>query len=113
MSGSPAGPSDFDSLVQLSVMRALLGEIMPEMRAITVDRNQREVVVRVFHEGVASDELIDTVDVADTEMRADFPSNGPDAITLETVLVRSDAPEPIPPLGMPLFACKGVRFAQV
>jgi hypothetical protein len=44
---------------QLSVMRAMLGEITPEMRAVTVEVNARRLTVRVYHDQVASDELWD------------------------------------------------------
>lgn len=58
---------------QLSVIRAMVGEITPEMRAITVELNAQHVTVRVYHDGLASDDLWDDFDAAMTEVYADFP----------------------------------------
>ena len=88
----------------------MLGEITRSIRAITVELATRHVTVRVFHEGATSEDLAEAMDVADTEILADFPSSGPDSITLDTLLIRSDEPARIPALGMPVFARKGTSF---
>jgi hypothetical protein len=95
---------------KLSVMRAMLGEITPEMRAVTVEVNARHVTVRVYHDELASDELWDDFDAAMTEVYADFPADGPDAISLDYKLLRCDSPQLIPALGEPVFVRKGTRF---
>ena len=91
-------------------MRAWLGEITPDIRAITVDLSGRQVTVRIFHEGAASAEFIEASRVADTEILADFPSSGPEAIALNTLLVRCDEPARLPVLGLPIFVRKGTHF---
>ena len=95
---------------QLSVMRMLLGEITPDMRAVTVEVNARHISVRVYHDGLASEEAWDEFDSAMTEVYADFPMLGSDAITIDYKMIRCDAPEVIPALGMPVFARKGTHF---
>lgn len=95
---------------QLSVMRAMLGEITPEMRAVTVEVNARQITVRVYHNGLASDELWDDFNAATTEVYADFPAEGPDAISVHHKLIRCDAPQLIPALGQPIFVRKGTQF---
>ena len=88
----------------------MIAEITPRVRAVLVDLDQRHVTVRVFHEGATSEEFIEDMSVAKTEIIADFPSEGPDAITLEMLLVRSEEPVKIPALGQPVFARKGTYF---
>jgi hypothetical protein len=91
-------------------MRAMLGEITPEIRAITVYLAGRRITVRVFREGAASEDLAEAREFADTEILADFPASGEDAISLQTLLVRCDETIKIPSLGMPVFVRKGTYF---
>jgi hypothetical protein len=107
-------PADwpFFERVQLAVVRALVGEVTPELRAVTVGLTGRHVTVQLIHQGVASDSFAEAMDLVDTYIRADFPAEGADAITLETRLVRCDAPERPVVLGVPLFARHDVRFAD-
>ena len=100
----------FPDRVQLSVMRALLGAISPPMRAVTVEIHGREVTVRVFHDGAASPDLEELVSEVDTEIRADYPAEGADAIVLETRLVRCDAPRLLPAEGLPVFSRHGTQY---
>jgi hypothetical protein len=97
---------------QLSVMRAMLGEITPEIRSVTVEVNGRHIIVRVYHDGVAGDDLWDDFDSAMTDVYADFPSEGARAITLEYELIRCDAPAAIPALGLPIFARNDTQFRE-
>jgi hypothetical protein len=104
--------TSFLERLQLSVMRALLGAVRPELRAVSVELRDRSVTVRLFHEGAASLDLRETASELDTEIRAEYPAAGPDAITLDTRLVRCDAPGLIPAEGLPVFAREGVHFVQ-
>jgi hypothetical protein len=88
----------------------MLGEVTPEMRAVTVEVNARHITVRVYHTGLASDKLWDDFDAAMTEVYADFPSEGPDAVSVDYKLIRCDEPQPIPALGHPIFVRKGTQF---
>ena len=51
----------------------MVGEITPQIGAVFVDLAQRHVTVRVFHEGAASEEFIEDMSVAETEILADLP----------------------------------------
>lgn len=88
----------------------MLGEITPEMRAVTVEVNVRQITVRVYHSGLASDELGDDIDAAMTEVYADFPAGGPDAVSVNHKLIRCDEPQRIPVLGLPIFVRKGTQL---
>ena len=57
---------------QFSVMCMLVGEVTPEMRAVTVEVNARHITVRVYHDGCASDDAWDAFDSAMTEVFTDF-----------------------------------------
>ena len=93
-------------------MRMLIGQITPEMRAVTVEVNARHITVRVYHDRLASDEAWDEFDSAMTEVFADFQHSGPDAVTFDYRFIRCDEPEPIPAIGRPAFARKGTRFRE-
>ena len=95
---------------QFSVMRMLIGEVTPEMRAVTVEVNARHITIRVYHDGAASDEAWQDFDSAMTEVFADFEHSGPDAVTLDYRFIRCDAPTPIPAIGRAVFARKGTEF---
>jgi hypothetical protein len=82
------------------------------MRAITAEVNMRQIGVRVYHDGLSSDELWDDFDAAMTCVLADFPAEGPEAISLHHSLRRYDPPDPIPAIGWPIFARKGTRFRE-
>ena len=107
-----AGPDPFFGLVQLSVIRALLGEITPEIRAVLVELRGHQVTVRVIHEGVASADLIEAMDEAQTEILADVPASEPDALSVKVLLVRSDEPAKIQAAGRPVFARRGTYFER-
>ncbi len=104
--------SEFIVDAKLSLQRALVGEITPEVRAVAVDVNMRQIIVRVYHNGSASDELFDDLDASMSEVYADFPGDGSEAIEVSLRLLRSDEPDPIPMLGLPIFARKGTQFRE-
>jgi hypothetical protein len=103
-----AGPSGFLAEAQLSVVRALLGEITPEIRVVTVQTHMRAITVRVYAHGEVSDELLDDLDAAMTQVYADFPGEGPEAVRVDLELDRADEPDPVPAYGWPIFVRKGV-----
>jgi hypothetical protein len=97
---------------KLSLQRALVGEITGEMRAVAVEVNSRQIVVRVYHDVAASDELWDDLEASMAEVYADFPGDGPDAVEISLKLLRCDKPSPIPMLGFPIFAHKDTPFRE-
>ena len=91
--------------VLLSVQRALLGEVTPEMRAGSVGWSAAEIRVRVYVDGPISDDVRDEFDAcAITQIVADFawPERGDPRVELE--FIRVDEPAPIPYVGAPVFA---------
>ncbi|MEP6999149.1 MAG: hypothetical protein ABI969_01640 [bacterium] len=98
--------------VKLSVVRALLGEITPAMRAVTVELNAELVTIRVYHDGVASDELWADLDAASTAVHADLPERPDHPVSVQLSLLRCDEPHPIPTLGEAVFSRKGVQHRE-
>lgn len=88
----------------LSVIRALLGAVTPNLRAVTLKIDQKELVVKVcfFYHGAISDEDFDTAHAALTEIISDFPDN----YDLDDKVIRLDYPNPIPVDGRPVFRRK-------
>ena len=107
-------PADwpFFERVQLAVVRALVGEITPEIRAVSVGLAARHAIVQIVHEGAATETFAEAMDLVDTYVLAAFPADGAEAITLDTRLVRCDPPGRPPPIGVPVFAREDVRFAE-
>jgi hypothetical protein len=95
---------DLRSRVLLSIQRALVGEITPEMRAIDVEISEKRILVRVFTEGALSDKLREDFDAgAMTQLVADFPE--PDKADPQIILefIRCDTPAPVPVRGVLVF----------
>jgi hypothetical protein len=78
--------------VLLSVQRALLSEITPNIRAVTVEYDATSIHIEMFFDGEISDDDRETVLLVDTEVLAEFPAHH----RVDTVGIRRDAPAPIP-----------------
>lgn len=97
--------------VLLSVQRALVGEITPEMRAIEVELAPGRILIRVFTDGEPAETLQDDFDAGMvTQVVADFPypENGDPEVALE--FVRCDSPKPVLVRGLLVFALAGTTF---
>jgi hypothetical protein len=94
------------ALAFLSVQRALVGAVSPEIRAVSIDLSQGKIIITVYHNGQASDDLYETVAVIVTEVLADF-REGQEVVSS---VVRVDEPESVPLRGEPAFAVKGTTF---
>lgn len=84
--------------VLLSVQRALLDVVTPELRAVLVDISQSKestVFLYFYHDGEASEELIDLWQCAATEASAALGAN----FFVEEIIKRLDFPKEIPPCG--------------
>ena len=102
--------TDIRIRVLLSVQRALVGEIIPEMRAVDVESSQARIVIRVFTEGDASESVREDFDAGMvTQVVADFPYPGQEDPTVAFEFVRCDSPNRVPVRGI-CFAQAGVRF---
>jgi hypothetical protein len=84
----------------LSVQRALLGEVTPEMRAISLELSQKVLRVTVFIDGLVDEDLVDDFDSAViTQIIADFPEPDRDDPAVEFEFIRADVPAPLEPRG--------------
>jgi hypothetical protein len=100
---------DLRTRVLLSVQRALLGEITPEMRAVEVEWSPECILLRVFTEGEANDKLQEEFDAsAVTQIVADFPEPDRNDPRVEFDFIRCDAPARIPVRGVLVFCRAGV-----
>ncbi len=107
----------FDQLrvrVLLSVQRALLGEISPDMRAISVHWSPTEICLRVYADRETTQETEEAFDAgAITQIIADFPypDRGDPVVGFE--FIRVDPASPIALQGQLVFARVGTRFQTV
>lgn len=74
--------------VLLSVQRALVGEVFPALRAVTVEWRPDMVKFWAYVDGVLRDEDNESLSVVSAEIAADF---GPE-VEIDYEVVRRDAP---------------------
>jgi hypothetical protein len=99
----------FDQMA-LSIQRVLVGEILPAFRAICLSVTETAVTVTISHQGDLPEGVADDVESAIAEVYADIPELGEDDLPLLVGFDRRDAPQPIPAIGVPIFALKGTQF---
>jgi hypothetical protein len=78
--------------VLLSLQRALLGEVTPNLRAVTVNYDDTSIHFEAFFDGAISDDEREGMSLVETEVLADFPAVH--KVTHE--VIRMDAPAMIP-----------------
>ena len=84
----------------LSVQRALIGEIIPEFRQISVEHSEDEIKIWVYQDGKIDPEEIEEFDsTVITEVVADFPYPDESDPKIDFEFVRVDSPEKIKPKG--------------
>ncbi len=76
---------------RLSIQRALLGEISPQLRAVVFSIAERDIDVRFYFDGVISDEDIESASCVETEIIADYEAE--DVVTVRCI--RLDTPKTI------------------
>lgn len=89
-----AHDAGFHVRVLLSVQRALIGEITPDMRYIDVEFSSERIHIIVWHDGAHDEYVHDDFDAgAVTQVVADFPrpERGDPQVSFE--FVRCDFPE--------------------
>ena len=79
------------TLVLLSLQRALLGEVFPALRAVTVEWSDRVVKFWAYVDGPIADEDLESLSVISAEVAADFWSG----VDIDYEVVRLDSPQPI------------------
>jgi hypothetical protein len=85
--------------------QACLGLPGPATRVITLERNAADLRIRVYQEGVLSDEAYDAIVAA-----ADNAMEGIEGVTYHWALIRSDAPAAVPALGKVIWTRPGTTF---
>lgn len=91
--------------VLLSVQRALVGQIAPEMRAISVEWSASSINVLVYVDSLAPLEIEENFDsIVITEITADFPYPDRGDPSVELKFIRVDPSSRISPKGELVFA---------
>jgi hypothetical protein len=80
------------SLLGMSVQRALLGQVSPQLRGVAVDEDGQLIRLRFFINGPVSDDDTLSASEVETELLADLSSNR----KVDTEVVRLDTPQPLP-----------------
>ena len=84
---------DFDPVIdaRLSIQRALLGEVVPELRVVAFSINAKAVDVRFYFDGMISEDAEESASCVETEILADYDSED----TVMIHCIRSDYPAQI------------------
>jgi hypothetical protein len=77
--------------ILLSVQRALLGEVPPALRGVTVGWHDTTVQLRCYFDGPVSEEDRESMSCVASEVIADFSAPW----TIDEEVIRKDAPEPM------------------
>ncbi len=75
----------------LSIQRALLGEVPPTLRGVTVGWQDYVIQLRFYLDGPISEEDRGSMSCVATEVIADFPAPW----MIDEEILRRDAPEPL------------------
>lgn len=76
---------------RLSIQRALLGEISPQLRAVVFSIVGKNIDVRFYFDGLISEADVESASCVETEIIADYEAE--DVVTVRCI--RLDAPETI------------------
>lgn len=84
---------DFNPIIdaRLSLQRALLGEVSPQLRAVVFSIIDRTIDVRFYFDGVISENDKESASCVETEILADYDPE--DSVTVRCI--RLDFPDPI------------------
>jgi hypothetical protein len=75
----------------LSIQRALLGEVFPALRAVTIEWQPDLVKFYAYVDGAISDEDAESMSCVSAEVAADFSASA----DVDHEVIRLDAPRPI------------------
>jgi hypothetical protein len=75
----------------LSAQKALLGAVIPSLRAIAVEWSGENIIVHFYHDGKLSDDIEDHYMCIGTEIVADFES-----AMIDEKIIRLDHPKLLP-----------------
>jgi hypothetical protein len=95
------------SHILLSVQRALIGEIVPNMRAISVEWTSQNIHLWVYIDGPIDEQTREDFDaVVITQIIADFPNPDNHDPVVKFDFVRCDSPEKLDCRGVLVYARK-------
>ncbi|MEE9336266.1 MAG: hypothetical protein V3U65_19425 [Granulosicoccaceae bacterium] len=89
---------DFNPVVdaRLSIQRALLGEVLPHLRAVVFSIEAKAVDVRFYFDGVVGEDAEESASCVETEILADYDPE--DTVTIHCI--RLDYPTQIDDSGV-------------
>ena len=76
--------------VILSVQRALLGEVSPALRGVTVGWDEKSITILCYYDRKISPEDREAMSCVETEVMADFPQ-----LQIDLDVIECDAPQNI------------------
>ena len=76
---------------RLSIQRALLGEIFPQLRAVVFTIAEHDIDIRFYVDGLINETDAESASCVETEVIADYEPED----TITTRCIRLDYPEPI------------------
>lgn len=83
--------SDLSVYLRLSLQRALLGNVTPNIRAVIAELSGKNISLLFYFEGEVDDDDEELASVIETEIIADFD----DDFTVDTTVQRLDYPQRI------------------
>jgi hypothetical protein len=96
-------------MVLLSIQRALLGAITPNMRAITTEYSEKQVHIKVYIDGqIENDEENEFDEDVITQIIADFPNFDKSDPFITSEFIRADCPEKISYNGVVVYLRKEI-----
>ena len=95
---------DFNPVIdaRLSIQRALLGEVLPELRAVVFSIEAKTVDVRFYFDGIVSEGAEESASCVETEILADYDPE--DTVTIHCI--RSDYPTQVDDNGVWVYRRK-------
>lgn len=78
--------------VRLSICRALLGEVTPKIRAVTLRVGQKRAEIKIFYDGQISEEDLEDMSNVEASIIADLHEDW----SVDLKCAQVDFPEPIP-----------------
>lgn len=81
---------------RLSIQRALLGEVSPQLRAVVFSIAEQELKIRFYFDGLISDINTESASCVETEVLADYEAED----TVVVQCIRLDSPESIDDQGV-------------
>jgi len=83
----------------MSLQRALLGQVSPQLRGVSVDQNAEQILLKFFVDGPITEEDAAAALEVETELLADLPPQK----RVDTEVLRLDIPRRLPDADLWVF----------